>query len=350
MARGLVAVLAVAVLIAIVTARPPHVQTPAPEAAAEPSVAGATAAVPVAHSERRDAPAPARGSGLDDPGAAARSRPLLRGVILDNAGRAVAGARVQTADGATATSDAAGWFALTAPASAGPVAELLFSARGYAPQARQARWGAASQRVEMQVSGLFAVDVVDASSGRPIERYEVQLLSASEREPRAAPVFLRGRHAGGHLEARVDVSSPAMLRVVPADEGFAPSAPALVALDPIRPGAVRVELRRWTELVVAVEDERGAPVVGARVEVLAPPPGAAVTLETVVASSWMDHRVDRASLLSTATTSPAGAATLRVPAGGGFDLRVEHVTAGAAVSREPRRSSPLAMVRVQLRR
>ena len=99
----------------------------------------------------------------------------------------------------------------------------------------------------MQVSGLVAVDVVDASSGRPIERYEVQLRSAALREPRAAPVFLRGRHAGGHLEARVDVSSPAMLRVVPADEGFAPSAPALVAPDPIRPGAVRVELRRWTE-------------------------------------------------------------------------------------------------------
>ncbi|MEC7723977.1 MAG: hypothetical protein VYD05_00585, partial [Planctomycetota bacterium] len=177
---------------------------------------------------------------------------------MDNAGRAIAGARVQAADGATATSDAAGWFALTAPASAGPVAELLFTARGYAPQARQARWGAASQRVQMQVSGLVAVDVVDASSGRPVERYEVQLHSAATRGPRAAPVFLRGRHAGGHLEARVDVSSPAMLRVVPVDEGFAPSAPVLVALDVVRPGAVRVELRRWIDLAVAVEDKTHA--------------------------------------------------------------------------------------------
>jgi hypothetical protein len=277
----------------------------------------------------------------------APSTPVIRGFVVGPDGRALAGARAVTVEGSAATTDARGWFELAAPEL--PAVDVLVTAKGHAPAAHRVPQGATGHRFQLEVCGLVAVEVVDAATGRPVETFSVQLCGASGLQPRAAPVILSGPHRGGHVEARVEVASPALLRAVAADERYAPTALTVVELDVARPDRARLQLFQWRELTVQVVDARALPVPGARVEVLAPPPGAAVTLATVAASSWREHRVDRASLLSAAATSSSGSAVVRVPAGGRIALRVSHDVAGTFVSNEPDAGALSARIRVQLR-
>lgn len=276
---------------------------------------------------------------------------FLEGVVLDEGGEPVARAWVTTADGARTRSDDRGRFRLTRSAAAAGPTRLLVTARGRRPARFDARWGGRGYRVTMSVAGLLALQVVDAATNLPVERFEAQIVAIEDGDLRPGPFRLRGFYESGLLEARVEVGSPALLRVLADDTGYAPSALYEVELSRDRPRVVRVSLSRWRTRPVKVSDSRGRPVGGAHVELLAAPPGLSVELVTEAVTAWVDHAGSRASLLATALTDARGRAILRAPADGTFVLRASHPDAGAAIRREVWEAPDgAASVELQLRR
>lgn len=248
-------------------------------------------------------------------------------------GAPVARAWITSASGARARSDGHGRFRLFRRGGDGDPAQLLVTAAGFAPGRIDTRWGNRGCLVQLDVAGMLAIQVVDAATGRPVEGYRAQLVAVEPRGLRAGPVELKGSHEGGRLEARVELGSPALLRVLAADDVYAPSALHVVELRRARPRTVRVSLPRWCARTVTVSDERGEPVLDAMVEALAAPPGLTVDRATRVASPWRDQDGSQASRLAIARTDASGRAALRVPSHGSFTLRASHPDAGVGVRR-----------------
>ncbi|MGC6486239.1 MAG: carboxypeptidase-like regulatory domain-containing protein [Planctomycetota bacterium] len=332
MQRGPV-VVAVTVVLAVVwwLQQAPAVDVPGPARAAQQAP------------ERRSEPASAAPPGplTDDarrlaPVAAASQRAeryFVEGAVLAPSGAPLPRAWIVSDDGARTRSDADGRFRLSRLAEAAGPTRLLVTARGHAPGTVQTYWGSGGHRVTLDVAGVCAVQVVDAATGRPVEQFEAQLVSLDDAAPRAGPVVCEGPHAGGRLETRVELPSPALLRVVAGDARFAPSSLYEVELGLERPRTVRVALPRWREQTMAVVDPGGHPVAGAQVELLQAPPGRIVERQTEAASAWSEHAGSRASLLATARTDPRGRATLRAPSRGAFWLRAWRADLGVALLR-----------------
>ena len=252
----------------------------------------------------------------------------IRGLVLGPDGAPLPRATVHSAAGASARTDRTGWFSLAVDSGDAPRTALRVCAAGYAPWHGAAARGGPSQQVSLQLAGMVALRVVDRETGRPVERFEAQLVAASPLELRAEPVLLEGPHPGGQVESRVSVESPALVRVVADDRSYAPSQLYIVELASERPREVRVELSRWVERRVVVLDGASEPVAGAEVEVLVNAPGCECSMQTLAVTAWRMHGTHAASRISSATTDGSGHATLRSPAVGPFTLRVFHASAG----------------------
>ena len=252
----------------------------------------------------------------------------IRGLVLGPDGAPLPRATVRCAGGASARTDRAGWFSLAGQRGDAPSVALSVFAAGHAPWHGAAIWDGPSEQISLRLAGMVALRVVDQQSGSPVQRFEAQLVAASPSELRAEPVILEGTDPGGQLESRVSVESPALLRVVAVDQGYAPSQLYLVELSEARPREIRVELSRWAERRLVVLDDASQPVAGAAVEVLVTPPGHACTLETPAVGAWRLHGLQVASQVSSATTEARGHATVRTPMRGPFTLRVSHADAG----------------------
>ena len=266
----------------------------------------------------------------------ALQRVSLAGEVVEASGQPVPRAWVTSADGGRTRADGRGRFRLTRlarPDEAARMTQLLVTANGREPALVAARWGTRGHRVTTAPAGLLSIEVVDAATGRPVEGYRAQLVTAAEAALRPDPVVLEGGDELGRLEARVEVGSPALLRVVATDEVHAPSALHRVTLDPTRSTTARVPLPRWLERTVTVSDDQGRPVAGAQVELLTAPPGLTVDAATPTASSWRDHADSRASLLATGVTDSRGRAVVRAPSHGPVTLRAVHPDSGFAVVR-----------------
>lgn len=251
------------------------------------------------------------------------AQPLyVRGFIVDENGAPLPDVVVVCVDGAAARSDAGGWFVISGRNTEADRAQLLFTAAGRSPQTRTVAWGATGERVSLAPAGLLAVSVVDAATNVPIESYAVQLVGAVEPALRADPVVLQGPHPGGLVEARVAIEPRALLRVVAADERYAPSALHLVELDAASPAVVRCGLQRWRDRPIDVFEASGSPLAGAQVEVLALPPGLRCAPETLAVTDWRQFAPQRAASLFVARTDAAGHRVVRAPEAGSFVLRV----------------------------
>lgn len=122
--------------------------------------------------------------------------------------------------------------------------------------------GSEGVRVVLERAPAMAIDVVDAETGDPVEAFAVFLTS----EKRGSSEDLRpaARHAGGRASVPGLRPGRNVLRIVPTDEAYAVSEPAIVVMDGVPPPPHRVELRRRVPRTVRVVDDRGAAVPGAR--------------------------------------------------------------------------------------
>ncbi len=281
-------------------------------------------------------------------------RVSLEGEVVSDSGAPVTMAWITSTDGGRTRTDEHGRFRLSRlsrPGEAAGLTQLLVTASGREPTLVEARWGARGYRVTSAPAGLLSVEVVDAATGRPVEAYRAQLVTASEAALRPDPVVLEADDELGRLEARAEVGSPALLRVVASEAVHAPSALHRVTLDRTRSTTVRVLLPRWLDQAVTVSDGQGRPVAGAQVELLTAPPGLTVDAATPVASSWRDHADSRASLLANGVTDSRGSAIVRAPSHGPVTLRVVHPESGSAVLRVSARDLAAdASVALQLQR
>ena len=127
-------------------------------------------------------------------------------------------------------------------------------------------WGSADIRIELERSPTVQLRVVRAADGAPIERYAVRAFAIG-----CKPAATRLRLAGEHRDGRVVLNvrrGPARIVVVPDDPRCMPASIDVVGDDDMRPLEVRVE--RMRPMQVDVRDERGAPVAGVDVAVVAP--------------------------------------------------------------------------------
>lgn len=333
MPRSLLAVLGLAIAVAalLLFGEPGPPGPPAPSSPTErPELAGSPAPSVTSSSTARESGEPRT------PAAATAPQQLpvfVHGSVAGRGGQPLVDAIVRCEDGGIARCDLHGRFALQRRDPAAAAARMLFTAAGHAPVKRTMSWGLDGERVVLEVAGLVAIDVVDAATGAPIERFSAQLVDPSS-GLRADPVLLAGRHPGGHLEARVAATSPVLLRVVAADERYAPSCFQLVTLDATTPQPIRCELCDWRDVDVLVLGSNGQPVAGASVEVLALPPDLSCTAHTPAVTDWRRMSSDRASTLFVARADRSARATVRTPSRGAFALRVAHDEAGTAIEHD----------------
>ena len=276
------------------------------------------------------APAPVE-RGASPPDGTPQPTVLWRGQLVDEKGQPLFGAVVRSRSGTVARAGNAGWFALAAPPSPSDV--LLFTAPARAPRAVPCAELRAGEQVVLQPAGLVSVEVVDAGTGERVDAYTAQLVGATDAELRADAVQLPSRPGGALLEARVAVESPALLRVLPDEERFAPSLPRTIELDAVQPQTVRVELCAWGELTVQVADRSGAPMVGALVEVMARPDGRRCEVDTLAVTDWRAVTPSRAALWFRSVTDARGRLRVRAPSRGPFTVRASHADGGCEIER-----------------
>ncbi|MCA8965880.1 MAG: sigma-70 family RNA polymerase sigma factor [Planctomycetes bacterium] len=194
-----------------------------------------------------------------------RRRATIRGLVVDGAGRPLAGIGVST-QGMFAPevgTDADGVFTLVRRRpTKDPAVTLSFPDTGnFLPHdpLPNVAWGTTGLRIELRASVPFPIEVVD-DTGAPLERFAITLHRAGTFSTRHQ-LRQRGQHDGGRLEVEGVLPGATSLRVVPLDIEWSPSeAVALADESPVRV----VVARRVPCRVLVVRGE--APVEGAKVE------------------------------------------------------------------------------------
>ncbi|MCK5941248.1 MAG: carboxypeptidase regulatory-like domain-containing protein [Planctomycetes bacterium] len=205
---------------------------------------------------------------------------MIAGRVVGADGASVSGALVQAVDRlggrarcvATTRTDDRGAFRLVASPRETEACTLVATVVGE-QGAREGRlaevaWGASDVEVSLTAGDAVALHVHDARTGAPIERYAVQCVRVSGvRSGQDGALRLAGEHRDGRVVLNVR-RGPARIVVVPDDPRCMPASIDVVGDDDMRPLEVRVE--RMRPMQVDVRDERGAPVAGVDVAVVAP--------------------------------------------------------------------------------
>lgn len=261
----------------------------------------------------------------------------LRGRVVDEAGRAIAGARLTAKEKSspvagedlfTATSQDDGTFAVRRLRTTPPAAVALVAiANGCDETSLPAlAWGRDDIEVVLRPLAALTVHVVDDASA-PVPDYTLRIGSLKD----ANGVYW---HSGGFTVHEVRGAAAGTfvaeglrrgmcdVHVTPIDDALAASNVQRLAVAPGEHTTIVLAKRRERTLRLQFAD--GAPVAGARIELCRPCLGE-VALGGYVTelTRWTNYNVpEKALLLMDATTSEDGATLLRGPAATPLALRV----------------------------
>lgn len=283
-----------------------------------------------------------------------RVREAIRGIVVDEQGLPIAGARVGvlTEEGwqrESCTANPEGEFTLYRRESeANPT---VIEVSGLAATSTQFPgaypWGASGARFVVRRARAVEIRVVEKGTGTPVEEYAV--LTMRDRE---ATEFTGPRHAGRHLDGRLDLDGMQegenLLMVVPASLELMPCLPVMIRVSDSLEEPVVVELRRLQPLQVLVCLRDGTPVAGTTVRMLdhAPP----------YEGGWIDPRtsnrsphagINEARVISIGVTGVDGLTSVRVPPDATevyLHASGEHLPVGMSLIRPLEQAAPLRVV------
>lgn len=195
--------------------------------------------------------------------------PFCGGVVLDTAGRPLAGARLTTSRGRFGTSDPMGRFRL-GPLPLGEAGTLTLQARadGHRPLTLEGLLPRDDLVLELEPVRTWPLVLLEADSGEPAEGLRVQLQQA-DREGGWTDVEARVRRDTRPGGVRVELPGAGRFRaVVHSGEYLTEEGPALDHDGISEPWPTELFLSRAAVLTVRVEDQRGTPVPGYRVWVV----------------------------------------------------------------------------------
>ncbi|MBK9386213.1 MAG: hypothetical protein IPN34_15480 [Planctomycetes bacterium] len=241
----------------------------------------------------------------------------IEGYVLDEARKPIEGV-VLYADASTtprfATSDAAGRFSLFDPLGQETATHLhvqpgiteLWRSKDPIP------WGARDVVVELRRTLGLEIEVVDAETGSPIERYGVHFLPRTSR-PQKGSLREMGLHEGGKLRlARVE-RGEMRLWIVPEEPRWMPHERQEVLIGENGAPPQRLALERRPRVGVQIIDDAGAPVGGAEVELLRSPldrPLHPLDVSVLDDAGLLRSMIARPAILDQATSDATGQAEL----------------------------------------
>ena len=269
--------------------------------------------------------------------------PSITGVVLDDQSRPVAGAWVDFRPHGTGRryfanqSAKDGTFRLERRTEDRAETVALIAAReGYEVvwQKGKYAWGTTGVQIVLARGLPVSLQVVDADTGRPVERFGVRCYSTLPDQARVHEPHRRLRHPGSHPGGTLELPGvrrgPNVLLVQPMDREHAPSAWHHFEVGPGGAAVQVVRLKRPVRHTVRVVRKDGSPVPGTSVKLLRPPDQAGeITLSTPAgkAGEFLKHGHDQLSLvLAEGTTNRKGEVVLQGPAGDALALCVEGPT------------------------
>lgn len=254
--------------------------------------------------------------------------PSIEGIVVDDTGTMVAGARIRRIDpeGRAVGFDATvrdGRFRILRGErrdSDGPFA-LQLEAEGFQITTSSERysWGSAALRLTMPRGVPVTLDVSDADTGARIETYAVRWRPHPTQHGHAAHTQTDLRHQGRHPAGRLTFPAwrgQVFVEVVADDPAYAPGVPLVLAVaEGIAPQRVGLSRRQPTRL--RVETGPGEPVAGLEVEILQPSFGHPVDGDTFVPRTTQirSPSANAAQSLARGVTDTAGEVTLALPHG-----------------------------------
>lgn len=242
----------------------------------------------------------------------------ITGVVLDARGRPVPEALVHARDEgvlvAAARSDHRGRFRLLGGrdgASCSLTATVTNEGRVRQRRVDGVAWGSVDVPLQLEVGAGIVLQVTEARTRRPIERYAVQCVRVSGvRSGSAGSLAPPSRHEGGWSRL-VDLADGSYRLVVwPEDARWLPNLPVRFEVREGQPTSVAVSLEPARSCRVVLLDDTGSPVEGARVQLLRRGEHDVVRdLQDVLRSGG--SRSQLTVRLATATTDARGIAALR---------------------------------------
>lgn len=279
---------------------------------------------------------------------------VIAGVVVDDLGVPVADVILEVmGPSALATTDANGHFELRSRRVQQTQSEIVVRSPGRCdvdPRRHPVQWGDERLRIELRRANELTVEVVD-DAGAPVEDFGVWVVRESESVVDEQFVRSRGVHEGGRVIVAPVRRGANMLRVCPQDAGWMASEPQRVDVGDGPQPTVRIVVPRLRVGAVEVVDGAGAPVAGAKVELLGvrgrrgPPFGSASDLRRQ--AHW-HPRSQVPDVIAASVTAVDGTATVLAPAElGGTVLRVDQ--AAFVVCHQPSpRLAPAQTLRVVL--
>jgi hypothetical protein len=169
-------------------------------------------------------------------------------------------------------------------------------------------WGSERVRLVLQRAGTLDLEVVEAESGRPVERFSVYGAGS-----------IGGHHPGGRVRIEGLMPGKHALAVYPGSPALAHSAPIEVELGEER-RTIRVALEESRRIEVEVVSAAGTPVGGSAVELIEVFSGACTESSGVDQYTHIHEGSFRGALLvGRGTTDARGTLALHAPAApGGF--------------------------------
>jgi hypothetical protein len=241
----------------------------------------------------------------------------IEGYVLDESRKPIEGV-VLYADASTiprlATSDAAGRFSLFDPLGQETATHLhvqpgiteLWRSKDPIP------WGARDVVVELRRTLGLEIEVVDAETGSPIERYGVHFLPRTSR-PQKGSLKEMGLHEGGKLRLNRVERGEMRLWIVPEDPRWMPHERQEVLIGENGAPPQRLALERRPRVEVQLVDDAGASVGGAEIELLRSPldrPLHPLDLTALDDGGLLRSQIGRPALLDRATSDAAGRTAL----------------------------------------
>ncbi|HZN38554.1 MAG TPA: sigma factor-like helix-turn-helix DNA-binding protein [Planctomycetota bacterium] len=242
----------------------------------------------------------------------------IRGIVVDDEGAPVRHVTVSpwvSGSGRIVVTDSEGRFRVMRREGMPARLRLSVNEAGYEwVQTEEIAWGRSDVRIVVAKGKGFAVLVVRASDGAPVEDYVLRVMPAGgsvnsvECEPRG------DRHHAGGGEAVTGVRvGPHQVIVAPVDTQLAIG---VVRTEVIASGAapVVVRLAATRSRTVRVQGSNGAVIAGATVRLVDPLGGTLTEITKARAlGEWMSFTGRKGLVLTAATTDANGEATLRAP-------------------------------------
>lgn len=265
------------------------------------------------------------------------ARALICGVVVDETGQPVGGARVGLTsymrsadhrDASDTSTDREGRFVLKQPDRAASEVSLLVQKSGFemlSPEEKFA-WGRDDVRLVLRRGLAVEVTVVADDDGTPVEDFQVRVFPDPDQHGMAGDQYstrARGHHPAGRVTIEGITRGDWCVLVEPRGERLAMSAMVPLHVSDAGSGRTTVRLRRRIERQLRVQFADGAPVAGTRVELgdmRGQTPQADTGAHPITSMLWMQRNT--ALLLHGAVTDARGEALLLGPAGVSLTLFV----------------------------